>query len=219
MSRLWSGLGPIKTNCLKVSEGFDYLRKGLKLLEKRFIGPSRRDRDLVSRNRPQGSSQCLSPAPWPAILSGFLLIGGPPFFGKSIFLEVLTSAASIIQEVQLLHWASDINNSWIQVWSLIFKLRVSKTLLKVYLTLILEITLAARSPFVGPTISHSSRLAWLVIFIFISFSILLLVAVGLSPAKRSSSPPSRLPQSPLPGSTRKRVRIRWTCWKLSESTE
>ena len=104
-----------KTNCLKVSEGFHYLRKGLKLLEKRFIGPSRRDRDLVSRNRPQGSSQCLSPAPWPAILSGFLLIGGPPFFGKSIFLEILTSAASIIQEVQLLHWASDINNSWIQV--------------------------------------------------------------------------------------------------------
>ena len=104
-----------KTNCLKVSEGFHYLRKGLKLLEKRFIGPSRRDRDLVSRNRPQGSSQCLSPAPWPAILSRFLLIGGPPFFGKSIFLEILTSAASIIQEVQLLHWASDINNSWIQV--------------------------------------------------------------------------------------------------------
>ena len=39
----------------------------------------------------------------------------------------------------------------------------------VYLTLILEITLAARSPFVGPTISHSSRLAWLIIFIFIFF--------------------------------------------------
>ena len=39
--------------------------------------------------------------------------------------------------------------------------------LKAYLTLILEITLAARSPFVGPTISHSSRLAWLIIFIFI----------------------------------------------------
>ena len=49
------------------------------------------------------------------------------------------------------------------------ELRVSKTLLMVYLTLILDITLAARSPFVGPTISHSSRLAWLVIFIFIFF--------------------------------------------------
>ena len=99
----------------------------------------------------------------------FLTLEGlsPPFFGKSIFLEVLTSAASIIQEVQLLHWASDINNSWIQVWSLIFILIVSKTLLMVYLTLILEITLAARSPFVGPTISHSSRLAWLIIFVFI----------------------------------------------------
>ena len=155
---------------LKASEGFDYLRKELKLLEKRFIGPSRRDQDLVSRNRPPGSSQCLSPAPWQYCLGSFLLETlWPQFFGKSIFLEGPTSAASIIQEVQLLHWASDVNNSWIQVWSLIFILRVSKTLLRVYLTLILEITLAARSPFVGPTISHSSRLAWLVIFIFIFF--------------------------------------------------
>ena len=77
-------------------------RKGK--FRKRPSGPAQ---DWASRSPPLESSLCLWPAPF-ANIESFLSVSKTP---KHLIYFRITSAASIIQDVQLLHWPSDLNES------------------------------------------------------------------------------------------------------------